>query len=119
MHWCSVKNCPSKTGSGVSFLAFPRDEVVRDKWVEFVRRSGRPEWVAKKSSELCSLHFSTECYSENPEYLARFNLSKGRAWIFPGSLPTILPGAPVAESAAATPKRRKRQVRTPIVYVTR
>ncbi|XP_077528990.1 uncharacterized protein LOC144141287 isoform X2 [Haemaphysalis longicornis] len=109
MHWCAVKNCPSKTGSAVSFFSFPRDEVVRDKWVAFVRRSGRPEWVPKKSSELCSLHFSTECYTENPEYLAMFKLSKTRAWIFPGSLPTILPDAPVAESAAATPKRRRRE----------
>lgn len=108
MRYCVVNNCPGKSGTGVSFYTFPRDVEQREKWVQFVRRSGRPDWVTKKRSELCSLHFSTDCYSENPDYLEMFGLSKRHAFLLPGSLPTILPDA----TATTIRRRRKRDVRT-------
>lgn len=104
MRYCVVNNCPGKSGTGVSFYTFPRDVEQREKWVQFVRRSGRPDWVTKKRSELCSLHFSTDCYSENPDYLEMFGLSKRHAFLLPGSLPTILPDA----TATTIRRRRKR-----------
>lgn len=98
--YCVVNCCPGKAGIGVSFYGFPRDDKQREGWVEFVRRSGRPDdWLPRKRSLVCSLHFEADCYNRNPEYLAMFGLSKRNLLLNPGALPTIHVGSTAFKSA--------------------
>lgn len=59
---CAVFTCPSKSGSGVSLHAFPRDGPRRQKWIEFVRACGRVNWDPVQNSRICGLHFEAQCF---------------------------------------------------------
>lgn len=61
MTGCSVKNCKSRYDSGVSshFVGFPTsNDPRRSIWIKFCARN--PEWIPKKNSRICSLHFSAD-----------------------------------------------------------
>ncbi|XP_075739974.1 uncharacterized protein LOC119173936 [Rhipicephalus microplus] len=59
---CAVFTCPSKSGSGVSLHAFPREGPRRQKWIEFVRACGRVNWDPVQNSRICGLHFEAQCF---------------------------------------------------------
>lgn len=72
---CSIKNCKSysKSGCNVHFFGFPlNDENCLDKWIVAV---GKPNWKPKKTSRICSLHFSESDIIQSMGY-HRFNLRK-------------------------------------------
>jgi hypothetical protein len=57
---CSAKNCNSKSGDrGVSLLRFPVDDVRRALWLQHCPHN----FVPKKSSVLCTLHFGPMKYT--------------------------------------------------------
>ncbi|KAH9375310.1 hypothetical protein HPB48_009178 [Haemaphysalis longicornis] len=103
---CVVNGCPSKT---TIFHGFPQDEKRREGWIEFVRRSGRPDWVPKKNSVICSLHFELDCYSyhpgRDPGFLQLFGLSQRQPRLTRGAQPTIEPGTAAFESALTVDQR--------------
>ncbi|XP_024868724.1 THAP domain-containing protein 5-like isoform X1 [Temnothorax curvispinosus] len=58
MTLCSVKNCKSnhRSGSSVHFFRFPlNNENLLNRWRAVV---GKADWKPKKTSRICSLHFS-------------------------------------------------------------
>ncbi|XP_077537439.1 uncharacterized protein LOC144149653 isoform X2 [Haemaphysalis longicornis] len=103
---CVVNGCPSKT---TIFHGFPQDEKRREGWIEFVRRSGRPDWVPKKNSVICSLHFELDCYSyhpgRDPGFLQLFGLSQRQPRLTRGAQPTIEPGTAAFVSALTVDQR--------------
>ena len=48
---------------GISMHMFPRDDVIRKKWVRFVRRH-RANWQPSKTSVLCSVHFELSDFEQ-------------------------------------------------------
>ena len=62
----SISNCPNKTGSpGTSIHYFPLKESLRNKWTLFVR-CHRKDFIPKKASCLCSVHFEENCFEHKP-----------------------------------------------------
>ncbi len=59
----SCKN--SSYTSGISMHYFPKNEAVRKKWMNFVRKH-RKDFVASQKSCLCSAHFDQNCYKSRP-----------------------------------------------------
>ena len=58
----SMTNCMNWTGvPGISMHYFPKDEILRQKWIQFVRIH-RKDFVLKKQSALCSAHFDGSCF---------------------------------------------------------
>jgi len=47
---------------GVSMHLFPSDEKVREQWLKFVHKH-RPDFVPMKTSVLCSIHFTPDCFT--------------------------------------------------------
>ena len=55
VQYCSVKDCKStSTCRDVHFFAFPKN-ILNSEWIAVVNKAG---WVPKKTSKICSLHFS-------------------------------------------------------------
>ncbi|KAH6920867.1 hypothetical protein HPB50_028142 [Hyalomma asiaticum] len=103
--FCAVFSCSSKSGLGVSLHAFPRDESLRQKWIEFVRASGRPNWSPGNNSRICERHFAAVCFSPNPPCPSV--PSRPRRWLKHGALPTDARGS--HELDGALPKRPRRE----------
>lgn len=105
LYYCVLDFCPSKFGDPVSFHKFPRDEQQRNAWTDFVRAAGRRHWTPRKTSMLCSLHFSSDAYQSM--YAASFGIPIKRL-LAPGAVPTVYPAAALAllarESGAAAPE---------------
>ncbi|XP_037510221.1 THAP domain-containing protein 5 [Rhipicephalus sanguineus] len=105
--YCVLDYCPSKVGDPVSFHKFPRDEEQRNAWRDFIRAAGRRYWTPRKTSLLCSLHFSSDSYQT--KYAASFGIPKKRLLV-PGAVPTVYPAAAQSllpsESGATAPKRQ-------------
>ena len=58
--YCCVKGCRSIKGEGNTFHRFPKDELLKRKWVSFVTETGGE---SKPHSEICSVHFDEQCYT--------------------------------------------------------
>ena len=52
----------------ISMHMFPSHEVTRRKWTKFVQRH-RPSFRPTKSSVLCSVHFTQDCYARRIDLL--------------------------------------------------
>ncbi|XP_044749195.1 THAP domain-containing protein 2-like isoform X2 [Coccinella septempunctata] len=61
---CAAINCTKrfKKGENIKFHKFPKDEVLRKKWLLAVRRK---DFIPKDSSLICSKHFVEEDYYIN------------------------------------------------------
>ena len=62
---CDAARCSNAYSDNVSFFKFPRDPVMRQKWVKQVQRT-RAEWSGpSKHSVICSVHFTDNCFKTN------------------------------------------------------
>ncbi|XP_067030157.1 uncharacterized protein [Acropora muricata] len=104
-------SCKNNTyTAGVSMHYFPKNEVVRQKWIKFVRRH-RKDFKPSNSSVLCSVHFEDSCFEHRPIAVPRENgefiqLKKG---LISGSIPTrdtVMP-----HSSPLTSRKRRRMMR--------
>ena len=101
---------------GIKMHQFPRDPVVRAKWVKFVlrHRCDFSDPVSKYAS-LCSAHFEERCYSRNQSILEGMEGLKMHRVLTKGSVPTrhtVVPPAP-----EVLPDRSKRQVNGRLYYL--
>ena len=101
---------------GIRVYKFPKDPVVRGKWVQFVRRHDFKDPTSAYTS-LCSAHFEESSYEKNLAVLSsmeaqglKMNWSLKRDAV--PTRDTIVPPAPEELS-----DRRKRQVRFPPVLI--
>ncbi|XP_023815743.1 zinc finger MYM-type protein 4 isoform X1 [Oryzias latipes] len=77
---CCAPNCSNRhSNSGlISFFRFPLGDAVRlDKWM---RNMGRDDWVPKRNSRLCSVHFNVQ------DFIMDY---KGRMTLKDTAVPTI------------------------------
>ncbi len=82
----SCKN--NSTTEGISMHVFPREDVIRDKWVRFVRRH-RANWQPSKSSVLCSVHFDPSDFEQRPDLNLGVDVSfRTKRWLKKNAVPT-------------------------------
>ena len=86
---CIAANCNTATGEGYSLHEFPRNETIRAKWVQAVKRY-RSKWDdPTASSVLCSKHFEEDCFVvEGVRYRESMGIPAKKR-LKPGSIPTI------------------------------
>ena len=83
----------------VSMLKFPKDPILRQKWVKNVQRT-RAQWSGpSEHSVLCIQHFDSSCFEPDSELASQMGMQKHRR-LKDGAVPTLLkrPVAPVPES---------------------
>lgn len=105
---CVVRFCATTQSSktGTSLHRFPKDPILRAKWINFVR-FGRQNWTPCVSSAICSLHFTTE---DSVGVLMKKFGCRTRVFLKPGAVPTIqpsLPGRTVEEGLKKFESRKK------------
>ena len=87
VHRCVAAGCSNTPTSTVNLFKFPKDPVLRAKWVRQVRRT-RVQWEATEHSILCSEHFTEDCFKVNAALVQSFGMSKWRR-LKEGAIPTI------------------------------
>ena len=65
MVYCAAYGCNAK-GGDTSFLSFPKDATLRNKWLANMKR----EFAPTKHSRLCSAHFERPCFDRDPVLMA-------------------------------------------------
>ena len=61
---CIFPGYHSMQGNGaVSLFKFPKDDNVRKRWIDFVKRSYCGEFKITTNTRLCSVHFTPDSYS--------------------------------------------------------
>ena len=76
----------SKT-EGIAMHMFPQEDVIRDKWVRFVRRH-RADWQPSKSSVFCSVHFDTSEFEQWPDLNLGDGSFRTKRWLKKNAVPT-------------------------------
>ena len=99
---CVAVGCSNTPTSSVNIFKFPKDPVLRAKWVRQVRRS-RAQWEATEHSVLCSEQFVGECFEVNAALAQSFGMLKRRR-LKEGAIPTIFERRS-AERALTSSKR--------------
>lgn len=77
---CSVKNCLNKKNSEISLFSVPKILNIREKWIEFLKSSGKSGIRNGTVYRICEKHFS-------PSSIKFVN---GKKMLIPGSLPVNL-----------------------------
>lgn len=85
---------------------FPADGPRRQKWIEFVRGTGRTDWTPCKNSRICTLHFE-------PGYRRRIPPdSESAHHLHADAIPTIFYSAVCPLPESSHPKRPRLQAST-------
>ena len=109
----SCKN--SSYSEGISMHCFPKDEIVRKKWTNFVQKH-RKNFVPSNKSCLCSAHFDENCYENRPvsfvdlpnmEQTPRF-----KRYLIKGSVPIKNVAGRTPEMPKTPSARQRRHVST-------
>ncbi len=92
---CAVPNCKSvsEAGNGITWHYFPKDQKILQEWIRNIPQS---DWVPTKWSQICSLHFTPDCFTmesqDTNKYRKKAEVQKQR--IRKGSVPTLFPDSP-------------------------
>jgi len=63
-NYCVVYGCNSRGGEGISLHHFPKEQSIKQKWINFVK-SHRSGWSGpSKHSVICSKHFCDSQYQD-------------------------------------------------------
>ena len=66
MTWCVAVGCDSnsykKDRKKVKFFRFPKDDVLKKKWIQIIRRENLP-----KDPSICELHFDEISFERDME----------------------------------------------------
>ncbi len=105
----SCKN--SSYTSGISMHYFPKDEAVRKKWTDFVRRH-RKDFVPSQKSCLCSAHFDQNSYESRPILfpdVPDIQSPTFKRYLIKGSFPTKDVAGGTTEMSVTQPSARQRR----------
>lgn len=109
----SCKN--SSYSEGISMHCFPKDEIVRKKWTNFVQKH-RKNFVPSNKSCLCSAHFDENCYENRPvPFVDLPNMEQPprfKRYLIKGSVPTNDVAGRTPEMPKTPSARQRRQVST-------
>ncbi|KAH8038452.1 hypothetical protein HPB51_001567 [Rhipicephalus microplus] len=97
---CVAYGCTyrAKKASGMTFNLFPKNAEVRKQWKQAVRRES---WAPKNGDQLCSVHFTPECFDRTGQTVRLRH----------GSLLTVFSAFP---KYLQKPEKRKRPQPTPL-----
>ena len=85
---CVAAGCNNTVENGVSVYTFPKDEALKKKWIDQVKRT-RDCWRgATVNSVLCSEHFTEDSFEESYNLHKSFGLKKYKR-LKKGAVPTI------------------------------
>ena len=76
---CIVPHCHNRADYGYRMINCPRDPSRRKEWEH---RINRPGWRAKNSSQICQVHFASDCF---------YVVKPGMTRLTKTALPTIFP----------------------------
>lgn len=96
---CVAAGCSNTYSDNVSLFKFPKDPILRQKWVKNVQRT-RAQWSGpSEHSVLCSQHFDNSCFEPDSELASQMGIQKRRR-LKDGAVPTLFerPVAPVPKS---------------------
>ena len=88
---CSVAFGCNNTSKqeGISVFHFPKDEKLRKKWIEQVKRT-RDKWSGPTAhSVVCSDHFSEDSFQDECKLSLSFGIRKGKWLLKSSAVPTI------------------------------
>lgn len=109
---CIVPGClGNDLDSSLSFHHFPSDPDVKEEWIQFIK-TRKPNFVFKKYMNICSRHFTRECFERVPEVVEKIKESCGSIpllrpnWLIKGSIPSIY--NPLTEEAGYMPSLPKK-----------
>ena len=99
---CCVPECTKKSyreehGSKVSSFQFPREKIIKMKWIQAIRRDEGKDSEISDSTKVCSRHFRNEDLKKT---LA------GKICLKPGAIPSIF------SWIRTSPRKRKERLRT-------
>jgi len=107
---CVAAGCSMTYSDGVSLFKFPKDPVLRQKWIKQVQRT-RAQWSGpSEHSVLCSKHFDGSCFEPDAELASHMGIQK-RTRLKADAIPTLFerPTTPSLPSEAGqSPLSRKR-----------
>lgn len=72
MPYCVAVGCNNNTFTknrekGISFYSFPKDNLLRQKWIQNIKRENLP-----KDLKICHLHFEKKCFKRDLEVCVFF-----------------------------------------------
>lgn len=75
---CVAAGCSNTYSDNVSLFKFPKDPVLRQKWVKNIQRT-RAQWSGpSEHSVLCSQHFNSSCFEPDSELASQMGMQKRR-----------------------------------------
>ena len=85
---CVAAGCSNTYKEDVSMFHFPKESVLRCKWVKQVQRT-RAQWPGpSEHSVLCSDHFDASCFEVDSELASRMGIQK-RIRLKADAIPTV------------------------------
>ena len=85
---CVAAGCSNTYSDNVSLFKFPKDPVLRQKWVKNVQRT-RAQWSGpSEHSVLCSEHFDSSCFEPDSELASQMGMQK-RKRLKDDAVPTL------------------------------
>ncbi|CAH3143473.1 unnamed protein product, partial [Porites lobata] len=101
---CAVMFCNNTNKDGVSLHQFPTDEPFRRQWIAFVLAKRTDDWTPG-SGNICSCHFTPDCYEGMGAKLAGF---AKKAYLKKTAIPTIQANPTPEQIQEARSLKRKR-----------
>ena len=101
---CVAAGCSNTYSDNVSLFKFPKDPVLRQKWVKNVQRT-RAQWSGPSEySVLCSQHFDSSCFEPDSELASQMGMQK-RIRLKDDAIPTLFerPGSQMSHLSDAGP----------------
>ena len=104
---CVAAGCSTTSGEGFSVHEFPRNEALRAKWAQAVKRY-RSNWDGPTAySVLCSKHFEQDCFIvEGIRYREDMGIPAKKR-LKPNAIPTKFTRPTHGESSRPTPPRKR------------
>lgn len=103
---CVVMLCNNTNANGVSMHQFPKEEKIRQKWIEFVLRKRDPKSWTPGSGYICSNHFVG---SDFENYYAKLNGLCSKLLLRREAVPSVQP-IPQSSSTSNSEQQKKSRV---------
>ena len=85
---CVAAGCNRTCKDGVSLFTFPKNTLLRKKWIDQVRRT-RENWEPTEHSRLCSRHFEVGCFEPCSKLSETFGMKKIKPGLKIDAVPTL------------------------------
>lgn len=107
---CVAAGCSSTYSDDVSLFKFPKDPVLRQKWIRQVQRT-RAQWSGpSEHSVLCSKHFDGSSFEPDSELASQMGIQKRRrlkADAVPSLFERPVTHSLPSEAGPSTPSRKR------------